>query len=319
MATKRITELQLRDEVTDGLSIPSDDGIQSYRVTALQFKNYVAPTYFPPVLQKITTGSGTFYLPYSFLCTTANATVGATYTHNSVTYTVVKTVASSTVVVMSGSAAPLSSGTLTKASGTGDTTIAFTVSRAPLQLVAEVLGGGGVGSPSGTTTPTLGSNGGDTTFGNLTAGGGVKGAYSVGSAAGGTGTVGSGWDGIAIPGASGSKGVFGVVTTSEIYLGGLGGGSSLAGGGPGGYTTGGAAPTNSGAGGGGGGISSAAGGVSGGGGGAGATVKAVTAAAPAASYAYGVGAGGSGGTAGTSGALGGVGGDGLILVQAVYQ
>lgn len=41
MATKKITDLQLRDEVTDDLSIPSDDGIQSYRVTGSQLKSYV--------------------------------------------------------------------------------------------------------------------------------------------------------------------------------------------------------------------------------------------------------------------------------------
>lgn len=41
MATKKITDLQLRDEVTDDLSIPSDDGIQSYRVTGSQMKSYV--------------------------------------------------------------------------------------------------------------------------------------------------------------------------------------------------------------------------------------------------------------------------------------
>jgi hypothetical protein len=41
MAQKRITDLQLRDEVTDDLNFPSDDGIQSYRVTGLQILGYV--------------------------------------------------------------------------------------------------------------------------------------------------------------------------------------------------------------------------------------------------------------------------------------
>jgi len=41
MAQKRITELQLRDNVTDEVNLPSDDGVQSYRVTALQIKNYI--------------------------------------------------------------------------------------------------------------------------------------------------------------------------------------------------------------------------------------------------------------------------------------
>lgn len=41
MATKKITDLQLRDNVTDDLNFPSDDGIQSYRVTGAQVQEYV--------------------------------------------------------------------------------------------------------------------------------------------------------------------------------------------------------------------------------------------------------------------------------------
>lgn len=41
MATKKITDLQLRDNVTADLNLPGDDGIQTYRVTAQQFKDYV--------------------------------------------------------------------------------------------------------------------------------------------------------------------------------------------------------------------------------------------------------------------------------------
>jgi hypothetical protein len=41
MATKKITDLQLRSSVIAGLSIPSDDGTQSYRVTATQIKDFV--------------------------------------------------------------------------------------------------------------------------------------------------------------------------------------------------------------------------------------------------------------------------------------
>lgn len=40
---KKITDLQLRSGVTDGLNIPADDGIQSYRITALQLLNYILP------------------------------------------------------------------------------------------------------------------------------------------------------------------------------------------------------------------------------------------------------------------------------------
>lgn len=41
MAQKKITDLQLIAAVVDGLNFPGDDGIQSYRATALQLKNYV--------------------------------------------------------------------------------------------------------------------------------------------------------------------------------------------------------------------------------------------------------------------------------------
>lgn len=41
MAQKKITELQLRSNVEDSLNFPSDDGIQTYRVTASQFNTYI--------------------------------------------------------------------------------------------------------------------------------------------------------------------------------------------------------------------------------------------------------------------------------------
>jgi hypothetical protein len=41
MAQKKITDLQLRDNVTAELNFPSDDTIQSYRVTASQVKDYI--------------------------------------------------------------------------------------------------------------------------------------------------------------------------------------------------------------------------------------------------------------------------------------
>ena len=44
MAQKRITQLQLRSNVTADLNFPSDDGIQSYRVTAEQIRDYTFPT-----------------------------------------------------------------------------------------------------------------------------------------------------------------------------------------------------------------------------------------------------------------------------------
>lgn len=62
---------------------------------------------------------------YVFTVTSANATAGATYTNNSVTFTVLTTIAAGTTLTCSASGAPAASGTLTKASGTGDATITF--------------------------------------------------------------------------------------------------------------------------------------------------------------------------------------------------
>lgn len=62
---------------------------------------------------------------YTFTVTSANATLGATYTNNGVTYTVTATIAAQTTLVATGVSAPTASGTLTKASGTGDATITF--------------------------------------------------------------------------------------------------------------------------------------------------------------------------------------------------
>lgn len=68
---------------------------------------------------------GTVTSTYTFTVTSANATQGATYTNNGVTYTVVSTISSGTTLVCTGSGAPSTSGTLTKATGTGDATITF--------------------------------------------------------------------------------------------------------------------------------------------------------------------------------------------------
>lgn len=62
---------------------------------------------------------------YIFTITSGNATAAATFTNNSQTFTVLETIASGTTLVCSGTGAPAASGTLTKASGTGDATITF--------------------------------------------------------------------------------------------------------------------------------------------------------------------------------------------------
>ncbi len=62
-----------------------------------------------------------------FTVTSAAATVGATYTNNGATFTVLQTIAAGTRLVCYGNAgvAPAASGTLTKSGGTGDSTITF--------------------------------------------------------------------------------------------------------------------------------------------------------------------------------------------------
>ena len=74
--------------------------------------------------------------PISFTIPAATAStvvsVGATYTNNGQTFTVLSAVISGgTTLICSGSGAPLASGTLTYASGTGPATISFTAESIP--------------------------------------------------------------------------------------------------------------------------------------------------------------------------------------------
>ncbi len=62
---------------------------------------------------------------FTFTVTSANATVGAVYGNNTQTFTVLETISSGTTLIMAGTGNPLTSGTLTKISGTGDATITF--------------------------------------------------------------------------------------------------------------------------------------------------------------------------------------------------
>ena len=68
---------------------------------------------------------------YRFTVTSANATVGATYTNNTQTFTVTATITAGTVLFCTGTGAPTASGTLTRTSGTGDATITFSANIAP--------------------------------------------------------------------------------------------------------------------------------------------------------------------------------------------
>jgi hypothetical protein len=270
----------------------------------------------PPKITTVTaTGAGTYNLPYAFYIVTGSATVAATYSDGTTTYTVLATVASGTKIYMSGAARPTTgtgSGTLTKLSGTGDATLTYYAIRAPIRLYGEFRGGGGGGASSDVND---GVDGTDTTFGVITAGGGAKGIRAISTGAGGsggTGSLGTGTTGIVLGGGKGDGAQSSAA--SVTVSGGKGGG---AGGGGGGYQAAGTAGTAS-TGGGGGGASTSLGNA-GAGGGEGCLVKGnFTDAFLLSTYAYVVGAGGSGGSAG-AGAAGGAGGTGSLYLEAHFQ
>lgn len=312
--TSQIAQYIANKTATDVL----DDGNMTKLLAQINAAIYPLPQTFTTY----TSGSGTHNITYWFFIASGSATAGATYTNNAVTFTVKATVASATLVSMSGSGAPAVSGTLTKASGTGDATLSFYAVRAPLSLIATLVGGGGGGEGSGTTSPN-GGNGGDTTFGSslLTANGGVGGGggASGGSGEGGAFTINSPAVGFGFNGSAGDN--YSVVGATVLQGGASGGCSFFGGTGKGGvYSTAGyAGSTNSGSGGGGGGVSgSASNPKNGSGGGAGGYLKA-TIVTPSSSYAYAVGAAGTAGTAGTSGFAGGDGAAGIIIVEEFYQ
>lgn len=113
-----------------------------------------AATYTTPSLQAlVSTGpkTGSFFVVVS-----ANATAGATYTNNGSTFTVISTITGGFNLITSGTGSPLTTGTLTKTSGTGDSAIVFTytqnlatytkpTSPAPLYLKFRGVAGGGGG------------------------------------------------------------------------------------------------------------------------------------------------------------------------------
>ena len=98
-----------------------------------------------PVVTEYTSGSGNHNLTYKFQVLSANATTGATYTNNGVTYTVTGTISAGKELVATGNSAPTASGVLTKASGTGDATITFNAYRFPLYIIVQGAGPGGGG------------------------------------------------------------------------------------------------------------------------------------------------------------------------------
>lgn len=261
----------------------------------------------PPVITNYTSGSGNHNVSYYFFVASANATTAATYTNNGVTYTVAATISAGTLLRATGDGAPTISGTLTKASGTGDATITFYAVRAPLMLVAEIVGGGG-GGGGAIGSPTDGGAGGNTTFGTtlLVASGGGAG-HANGTVSSGGGANLNGVTGISVIGSDGSSGPFDAGSSGgSSYYGGSGGGGTTTG-------VGDAAKTNSGSGGGGAGSSSGSTGA--GGGASGGWLRGYIP-SPASTYPFAVGAAG---TAGTGTAAGGAGGAGHILVIENFQ
>lgn len=320
MAEKTIPQLQSLEEIELDHLIVVDTGTQTFKAEVQKLFDLIAattpaPTRINPFVTVLTSGSGTWLRKYAFVGTGISATVGATYTHNAITYTVAQTVASGTVVYMTGSGAPLATGTLTKAGGTGDPTIIFTQVKTPNYLDVEAVGGGGGGAGGGDGGD--GTDGGNTTFGSslITCNGGLRGRAGNGSlSAGGSSAVAAPAIGTFIYGSDGAPGWFDNDATSPI-AGGNGGSSPFGGGGSAGNSGVAArsAAANSGSGGGGGGGSNST--TSGGGGSSGGWAKAKVF-DPDASYAYAIGAGGPGAAAGgVDGTAGGNGAAGLIIVE----
>lgn len=281
----------------------------------------------PPTVQRFTAApSGA--TNYAFTISSGNATVGATYTNNAQTFTVLQTVSAGTLLFASGTGTPAASGTLTKASGTGDATLTFSAFNgayvapsgpSPLYVRVQMVGGGGGGAGAGTSGGG-GSGGGNTTFGTslLTANGGGGGG-GIGTYTGGTGgavTINS--PAVTVVSVSGGSGGGGSDSNPSFISVPSGGNSFFGGGGGGardGAFTGGAGAANTGGGGGTGGDGST---IFGGAGGAGGYLEAlITQSNLSAFYSYAVGTGGSGGVG--TGSTGGAGGSGVIIVTEYYQ
>lgn len=267
----------------------------------------------PPVVNSLTSGTGTWNSTFVFFVATPSVspTATATYTDSASTiFTVVKTVAlagGGTAVYATGGTAPVTggaAGTLTKTGGTGDSSLTYYAVRAPVYLEAKMCGGGGGG---GADTTNGGANGVDTTFGSslLTASKGLGGAVSNnGGGAGGSYTIAApatGW------GVAGGSGMVPESAVQGFFPGGTNpfGGQAA--------STDGSTPATPSANTGAGGCGSI---IQGCGGGAGGFLDAIIA-GPSASYAYAVGAAGAGGAAGVH--AGGSGAAGVIIITLCYQ
>jgi hypothetical protein len=299
----------------------------------------------PTVQRFLTTGTTTGWL---FTVVSANATVGATYTNNTNTFTVLQTIAATTLLFTSGVGPPSNiviGGVLTLTSGTGDATITFNIAQAlatyttptsPTPLYIDILsvgaGGGGAGVTNTANSFNQGSSGGVSAFGtNLIIagfGGGGTGNVTQLGGSGGVNIINSGP--IVLINQAGQQGQMGNGATSggngsvggsggSNPLGGFGNGANYPDDGGGGTNgiDGQSAIANTGGGGGGGTVVAQ---LSGDGGGAGGYILARIA-SPASTYFYSVGVGGTGGPpiGGLNPGFGGSGGSGLIVIEEFYQ
>jgi hypothetical protein len=273
----------------------------------------------PPTVQRFTSNAGT-QSGVLFNVTAANATAGATYTNNSQTFTVLSTIAGGTLLFTSNTTGlPLTSGTLTRTSGTGDATITFSSYQLLLTYtrpinakhikVCMVGAGGSGGTGSG---GSAGANGTASVFGiSLLIANGGFGAPTAGSYAGNGGsfTINSPAVGWGVAGGGGGSGYGGNIAINQT-ISGMGGSSYFGGAGAGGQgcgSPGTSAAANSGSGGAG---SACANNAMGGGGGAGGYIEAFLH-NPENTYLYSVGAGGASG--------GYAGGSGVIIVEEYYS
>lgn len=95
---------------------------------------------------------------YIFTITSGNATAAATYTNNGQTFTVLETIAAQVTLVTSGTGAPAASGTLTKATGSGDATITFSTSgQSGIHYSTPATGANATLSTDMTTAISIGS------------------------------------------------------------------------------------------------------------------------------------------------------------------
>lgn len=258
----------------------------------------------------ITTGTTVGYL---FTVSSANATIGATYTNNTQTFTVIATIASGTQLLCTSTGAPAASGTLSKASGTGDSSITFSAAQAmaaynpptdalyaKFRLVGAGGGGGGTSAATGGTgLPTFLCAYGWGFLVNCN--GGAGGGNDLGAGgAGGTATITSPAIGKTWTGTFGGSG-----TDQSAGESGDGGCAVLFAGGQGGSTNSFGHAGIDGTGGGGSGGSS--GSLQGGGGGGGGSAEGLFPVQPGLAYYYSIGTGGAG-VGSTAGGTGGAGG-----------